>query len=395
MKKSKIQLLMSLAAAVSPVAVCAAGPISVMSDSEIKLYGFIRADATYDLKGSNADAGDWASFLQTQPIDGSAAAKKTGDSYITARTSRLGFEGKLGSGEVGFKLEGDFNGTTAESGRPGQLGTNSTGFRIRHAYATFNGWLVGQSWSNFEDLPSLPETVQFNPSLTAVAPRQPQIRYTFGLGKGSELSLAAENAQSFTLSGNDYDRGTDFTAKWSLMSDWGHVALRAVIDPYRSSNGTTTHTATGQLFGISGSFNVGAADRLVYGLFSSDGGGRYQWGSLLQGAVDTASGISKFKSTSYHLGYTHSWSPTMRSNLAYSAISFSDNPNAVANFHNKQLTQLHVNLFAAVAKNTEFGIEYADGRRKLMNAAVDATANPNGANEGRESRINLMVMSTF
>ncbi|MEP6501703.1 MAG: DcaP family trimeric outer membrane transporter [Betaproteobacteria bacterium] len=387
-------MMVSLAAIASPLAALAADPIAVTSDTKIQLYGFVRADATYDIASSNGDAGDWGSFLQTQPIDGSATANKHGDTYITARGSRFGMKGQIGDGGVNFKLEGDFNGTTAESGRPGQLGTNSTGFRIRHAYIEYAGFLVGQSWSNFEDLPALPETVQFNPTLTAVTPRQPQIRYTAKLS-GSELSVALENAQSFTQSGNDFDRGTDITAKWTTGGDWGHVSLRGVEEQYRTDTGSTRHSTTGYEAAVSGAFNIGSTGRLVYGLFYGDGGGRYLWGSLLEGAVDTGTNISKFKSRAAHVGYTQSWTSNLRSNFVYSTIRFSDNPNAVANFHNKQLDQFHVNLFSGVAKNTEIGVEYADGRRKLMNPAVDATDNPEGRSTGHERRINLMLQANF
>ena len=367
---------------------------SVQTNSDVELYGFVRLDATLDLKGSNGDAGDWGGFIMTQPIDGSAEAKKKGDTYLTARTSRLGVKGKLGDSAVGFKLEGDFNGTTAEAARPGQLGTNSTGFRIRQAYLDYNGWLAGQTWSNFEDLPSLPESVQWNPPLTAAAPRQPQVRYTFDLGSGSSVSLALENAQSFSFSPNDFDRGLDFTGKWSLFTNWGHVSLRGVAHQYRVNDGTTSRSTTGHLLGLSGSVNL-PTGRLVYGLFEGDGAGRYQWGSLLEGAVDTGTDISKFKSKAFHLGYTHNWTSSIRSNIAYATVRFDDNPNAISNLHNKSVSQAILNTFVGIAKGTEVGVEYSDGRRKLMTPVVDPAANPLGRDTGRESRINLMVTAAF
>jgi len=50
---------------------------------------------------------------------------------------------------------------------------------------------------------------------------------------------------------------------------------------------------------------------------------------------------------------------------------------------------------ATVAKNTEAGVEYADGRRKVMAPAVDATGNPLGRDTGWEQRINLTVSTSF
>jgi hypothetical protein len=369
-----------------------AGP----GDSKFKFYGTIRADVTHDFKGSNADAGDWASFIQTQPIDGSLAARRHGDTYITARATTLGVDGELANGAVSFKVEADFNGTTAEGGRPGQLGANSMGFRVRHAYLQAGGWLVGQTWSNFSDGPSVVEMVQWNPPLTAAAPRQPQIRYTLGLGKGSELAFAAENAESFTGgTPNNIDKTVDLTARWSYMGDWGHVAAAFASNQYHVQDASSQRSARGYLAALTGSFKLGAPGRLVYGLFSGDGGGRYMWGSLLEGAVDTGTTISKFKSNACHAAYTHQWTPTLRSNIGYSAVTFQSNANAVANFHNKRVTQAFINVFAGVAPNTELGVELVDGRRTVMAPAVDATANPLGNTTGREQRLNVVVRTSF
>lgn len=376
--------------------------IALISDSNIKFYGFVRFDGTHDLKSSNNSSfSDWASFLQTQPIGGTANALQTGGTYLTARTSRFGFDGKLAGGAVGFKLEGDFNGTTSEgeTTQPGRTGNNGTGFRIRHAYIEMKNWLVGQTWSNYEDFASLPETVQFNPTLTASGPRQAQVRYTFNL-PSSQVSIAVENAGSFMYQegintpAESYDKRVDMTARWTKSGDWGHVSARVASVDYNTTYGSNKHSARGYQAGLSGSATV-PTGKFVYGLFTGNGGGRYAWGSLLQSAVDTNQGISLFKTHGHHAGYTHNWSGTLRSNLAYSKIDFSDNAHAVANISNKKLSQIHANLISNIAKNTELGVEYAYGKRMLMNPTMDFLQNPLGNNMGIEKRLNVALTSTF
>ena len=385
--------LVALAAATASLS-AHADLLPVMSNSKIQLYGFVRLDTTLDLAGSNGDAGDWGGFLMTQPIDGSALANKHGDTYLTARTSRLGVKGTLGDSDIGFKLEGDFNGTTAEASRPGQAGTNSTGFRVRQAYLEGNGWLVGQSWSNFEDFESVPEAVQWNPPLTAAAPRQPQVRYTFDLGSGSSAAFALEHTYSETFSGKDFDTGYDLTGRVTYHGSWGHIALRAVAEPYHTNDGTTKQSTVGYAAGLSGSVNAGSG-KFIYGLFAGDGAGRYLWGSVIEGAIATPTGISKFKSKAFHVGYTQNWSSSVRSNVSYARMTFDNNPNAIPNLQNKSLSQLFVNTFFGVAKNTEIGLEYTAGRRKVMNPVVDATANPLGNSTGRESRVLAEITASF
>jgi hypothetical protein len=361
---------------------------AVHSENNIKFYGFVRFDGTHDLGSNNTANGDWASFLQSQPIEGSIDSKKRGGTYLTARTSRFGFDGKLAGGTVGFKLEGDFNGTTAEGGQTGRAANNGTGLRIRHAYVEIQNWLVGQTWSNYEDFAGLPETVQFNPSLTAAAPRQAQVRYTVNLPT-SQLSFAVENGGSYTsgASGADFDKGVDVTARWNKAGDWGHVSARMASVGYNTTdNSGVTHSARGYQAGLSGS-TVVPTGKFVYGAFTGNGGGRYAWGSLFQGAVLTNSGISLFKSHGSHVGYTHNWSGTQRSNLAYSVVNFANNPNAIANESNKKISQMHLNLISNVAKNTELGVEYAYGKRTLMN--------PTGDNYGVEKRLNVALTTMF
>jgi hypothetical protein len=119
-----------------------------------------------------------------------------------------------------------------------------------------------------------------------------------------------------------------------------------------------------------------------------NGGGRYAWGSVLQGAVDKPNDISLFRSHAYHVGYTHNWSGTLRSNLAYAVMNFEDNQNAIAGVSNKKLAQTHVNLISTVAKNTELGVEYAYGKRTSMLPDV-------GTGNGVEKRLNVALTTMF
>lgn len=383
----KFCLVSVLAGVVLPLVAKASEGSPLQSENNIQFYGFVRIDGTHDLGVSNAKSGDWASFLQTQPIERTVDANNRRGTYLTARTSRLGLDGKLAGGDVGFKLEADFNGTTSENGQPGRASTNGTGLRIRHAYVEIQNWLVGQTWSNYTDLAGLPETVQFNPSLTAAAPRQAQVRYKVKL-PNSHLSFALENGGSNTSdSGNtDFDKSVDVTARWTSSGDWGHISAQIASVGYSTIKNEAPNSARGYQAGVSGS-TVVPSGKLVYGALTGNGGGRYAWGSLLQGAVLTTSGISLFKSNGFHVGYTHNWSGTQRSNFAYSVVNFSNHRNAIANQSNKKLAQMHVNLISGVAKNTELGVEYTYGKRTLMN--------PTAANYGVEKRFNLALTTMF
>ena len=123
------------------------------TDTTIKLYGYTQLDMTLDLGARVADieGNDWATILPAVPADGSNDEKhKKTQLYMTARTSRFGIQTTTPTalGPVGVKLEGDFNGPNDFQS---ETFTNSVLFRLRHAYGTVGGLLVGQTWTTFID----------------------------------------------------------------------------------------------------------------------------------------------------------------------------------------------------------------------------------------------------
>lgn len=363
------------------------------TDTSLKIYGYAQLDATYDHKGRTSDINDWdwASALFVQPFDNRTTGKASkGQFYATARTSRIGFETATptASGTLTTKVEGDFN---APNQFQGELATNSTIFRLRHAYGQLGNVLIGQTWSNFSDLGSFPDTVDFNPPGTTALLRQPQIRYTLPLGN-SKLALSVENPQSLsfpTKSGAaDFDRTPDFVANWTVSGSRGHLSLRAASLEYRNDN----HSKRGYGLGLGGSMKVGDGT-LVAGVQGGEGIGRYMLNSLVQGAIDDGKSIRLWNAAGWHLGYTHAWNTKLRSNLIGSQTYFQkDDAANIAQralgsedlYPNRRLDQVYLNTFWAFEKNAELGLEYAWGKRTTFNDEV-----------GTQQRINATVRYSF
>jgi hypothetical protein len=371
------------------------------TDTSLKIYGNVRVDATYDFNTRNNDIrnNDWATVIFAQPLDtNSANLQRKNQFYATARASRLGFMTSTPSklGELEVKVEGDFN---APNDYMGELGSNGTQFRLRHAYGRLGNFLVGQTWSNFIDLRSYPETVDFNPTGDVTLIRQTQLRYTLPLGSSS-LAFSVENPESLssvpplqTLSNagrNDFDRTPDVVAHWSMHGEKAHVAARAVTMEYRND----LHSKRGYALGLSGSSSVGPGT-LVAGIQGGSGIGRYMFNAILQGATETGADLRLWNAVGWHAGYTLPWSARLRSNLIASQTYFSadDSANAYARFWlgkadefvpNKRIDQAAVNLFWGITKNVEAGIEYSWGRRMTF-----------GDEEGIQHRINTMIQYNF
>jgi DcaP outer membrane protein len=355
------------------------------TNTTLKLNGYVQFDATFDVSGRIGDIEnwDWASIVAAQPLDGTADGEKVGQLYFTARTTRVGLSTTTptDAGAVGTRIEGDFNGP---NGFQGQTFTNSVVFRLRHAYGTFGNLLVGQTWTNFLDLASYPDTVDFNGPGSIALIRQPQIRYTFGLPSNLGLTLALENPRN----GQVGRYIPDVTAALSTSGKWGTAALRLMTNQYRVNGDGTGAPKQGFGGALSGSFKVGG-DTLVAHVVGGQGLGRYLFNGLANFWGDNAAGeFTLWQALAYHVGYTHNWNATVRSNLVFSQAFFGENGIVVGVDgwsgleNNKSVTQAFLNTFWSFAKNAEFGIEYAYGLRHTY-AAVNAN--------GRENRINASV----
>jgi hypothetical protein len=371
------------------------------TNTSLKIYGNVRVDATYDFAGRNNDINnnDWSSAVFAQPLDtNSANRERKGQFYATARASRLGIVTNTPSpwGDLEVKLEGDFN---APNDYMSELGSNGTQFRLRHAYGRWGNLLVGQTWSNFIDLRSYPETVDFNPLGDVTLIRQTQLRYTLPLGSSS-LAFSVENPESLSSlppyqtrsnAGRiDFDRVPDFVVNWSLHGEKAHISARAVTMEYRND----LHSQRGYALGLSGSSRLGPGT-LVAGIQGGDGIGRYMFNSIMQGATETGSDLRLWRAMGWHLGYTFPWSSALRSNFIAGQTYFGmdEIANAYGRFWagkadefvpNKRIDQASINLLWSITKNVEAGIEYSWGRRVTF-----------GDEEGVQHRINTMIQYNF
>lgn len=350
------------------------------TDTSIRVYGYAQLDSTYDFKGKipagngdaagfNADSFDWASFVAAQPLDNSAAGRRKKQLYTTMKTSRLGLETStpVGNGEnLRVKLEGDFNGPNAFQG---ESATNSVLFRLRHAYGEVGNVLVGQTWSNFLDLGSFADTVDFNGPGAVPLIRQPQVRYTFPLSASAKLAVSVENPQSGATGSPNTDKRPDVTVNYTQSFKDGHFSLRAATLNYN----TDANNKQAFAFGAGGSYKLGSNDTIVAQINGGKGIGRYMLNSLPQSAASIGDEIHLWKAVGGHVGYTHVWNQNTRSNLIAAYTKFSGNSTlealATNNFGiepNKNIKEVSVNTFWKPTKNTELGLEYAWGQRETF-----------------------------
>jgi hypothetical protein len=139
-------------------------------DTEFRFYGYARMDAIYDDKQTGYDEAFITGLITTQAADGSyrSSSEREPSEQITfhVQQSRLGVESVAPTefGNFKVRIEGDFF-------------NSGNGFRIRHAYGEIGKLLVGQTWSNFGDIYSSPNTADFKGPNSKIPGRNPMIRW--------------------------------------------------------------------------------------------------------------------------------------------------------------------------------------------------------------------------
>lgn len=360
----------------APVAVVAASvsPLTGLKSkagADVNVYGFVRGDANYIIEGADNDFGS---------VHTSTGATKD-KLRATAKTTRIGldFSAPVGAdNKVGGKIEADF----ADSDS-----VKSEGFRIRHAYLTYNNWLFGQTTSNFLSSHA-PEMIDFSTNIGGGTQRLPQVRYNFKLAPQTQLFVSAEEGDSKgTVAADTSYRVPNLTAKLTqgFAEGKGSASARALVENYKSDAANETETAWGVAAGAS--YAVTDQLKLNGDVSYAEGNSNYLYGSNSAYSVVNGS-VEQNKFTAVQVGATYKFNEKLRSTLAYGAL-FADDGSAyakdVSNSNaNEEVQQAWLNIIYAPVKPVELGVEYINGKRKAF-----------GGNSYHDDRVGLMAKYSF
>jgi len=332
--------------------------------TQVTLSGYVRGDFRYD---DGADLGD--SFVVSSiPADGTAGDLSDGHTRLHARQSRLVVrsETELESGTtLKTVFEGDFFGAGGN-----ESFSNSSSFRLRNAYASYGGWLIGQSWTNFMDFIAYPGTVDFYGPAGKSFARQAQIRYTFASG----VSFSIENPETDgfgalgrlreSSGGVGADIAPDVTAAWrgGPGGAGGSYELSGIV----------------RFLGVDGDLNGERINEDVTG-FGVNLAGGWQFGPVFVGASVTAGeGIGRYiingfgndvfvtddgeveavESASFSANVKFDWSSNASSLIAFGTFS-NDDPDQSNGIDNLQT--IHVNYIWSPFPKASFGVELIQG----------------------------------
>jgi len=192
----------------------------------MRFYGSVRLFGAYDFNGLQGGTGFSISEL---PVGDEVNYDKT--FYMTANVSRLGMEVRRKTivGNTLIKIETDFNGTDNK-------------FRIRHAYGQTKHLIIGQTWTSFSDIETLPLTVDVDGPPTAVSSRTVQIKYYLDFKPGWRFRASIESPSS-TIYVPDSISVEEVTQNYpaaavNIKKDWKSLQIKAagIINPISVRN---------------------------------------------------------------------------------------------------------------------------------------------------------------
>ena len=385
----KFTPIKTLAASAVLCALSSTAYAAKIGDTEFTYGGYIKLDAMWSDYSAGAPAGTSVGRDFYVPSTLTVGSDNNSDAVFDmhARESRFNFGTStlLDNGKtVKTKIELDF---LAPAPGGNERVSNSYSPRIRHAFISYDGWLFGQTWSNFQNVGALPEALDFvGPAEGTVFVRQSQIKYTTGA-----WSFSLENPEStITTAGGgmavtDDASLPDFTARYTHNADWGNFVVTALARQLTYKVGGVDADETS--FGVSASGMVKLGeDNLKFMLTQGKGLGRYVGLNVAHGAVLNGDDLDAIDSTSGFVAYQHKWNSQWRSTFLYSFFSADNNTDllALTGDPTKSSQSYSANILYSPVKRLTFGAEFKHAERELESG-----------NDGDMDRLQFSVKYAF
>lgn len=330
------------------------------TETSLKIGGYAKLDAIYnDTSAGDNHPGDQLFLPSTIPLD--KTNPNDGQTVLHARQTRfnVGTTTDTEYGKLNTFFEGDFFGMYATT-------ASKTDFRIRHAYGELGKLLAGQTWSTFEIMDSLPDTVDFGGPAAQTFMRQGLIRWTEPFAWGSLQFAVEDPSASFDNSTEtDDDHVADMIARANFKSEYGSYSVAVMARELTVDTGVVDDSAWGGAITFGGRIPTFGKDDLRFQLNYGNALGRYVTTQFKDAEYNALTNeVETFDQYGGFLAYRHFWKDNLRSNLVYS-YGAADNDVAISGTSvNKEFQSVHANLIWSIVPSVDLGIEYLHGYRE-------------------------------
>jgi hypothetical protein len=350
------------------------------SKYKVQLMGSIRVNAYYDFNGMTSTEG----FMPYEIPVGEEKVDGLSSVYIGARQSRLGMEGNASTrvGKIKTYIEVDF------------ASKSESLWRLRHAYAEWNFFKLGYSWSTFMDNASLPTTVDFEGPNSSLNKRHGLIRYERKYGEKSIAGISLESPQTDyynpgdTLIQDKNKQGNfDIAARYKSLNKLGHVQIAGIFRRIEYLNQEKMDILYG--WGVLLSSNISITGKsTIFGQYSFGNGiANYYVGFAdrqLDAIYDPGSETMRLKSirggfVTYSFIYNPSWRFSVTGGTSYiKGMDFEPDDTFLSSMY------LASNLFYNPIETIRLGFEVTTGSRRNQDKQV-----------GRSARLSLLASFDF
>jgi hypothetical protein len=378
MKKNMRNLILKSALAVSLALGISAVSMNTRADilagTDVKFSGYIKVDAIF----SNYSDGS----LGTQSIGRDfylpgltpVGGIEEGTQFdANAKQTRFHFTTNTKTDEgnnITGVLELDFLVTPGGDERV----SNSYVPRVRHAFISYKGWTVGQTWTTFQDVKTLPESLDFVGTTDGVVfNRQALVKYSTGAWEfaleNSETTITPFGGGARIVS--DDGAIPDAVIRYTHTADWGHLSIAGLVRQLNYDNIVSVDdslSSTG--ISINSKIKVSENDDIRLSFTTGSGLGRYVALNTVNGAViDANSNLKTIDSTAYSVAYRHVWNNKMRSNFSYSALSVDNNVALIGTSATESTNSISANLLYSPTQKITVGGEIKQATREIETGA--------------------------
>lgn len=346
---------------------------------QLRIYGSVRLAGAYDLNGlTNTNS------FSTYDIPVGDDAITQGRFFMAPHQSRLGVEVTRTGLSTNFriKIETDF------------LGANN-GLRIRHAFVETGNFVIGQTWSTFTDVNSVPQTVDIDGPNSSVQLRTVRVRYASRILRDHIKYIVSLESPDpdVVLPDSLSDRiPSQFLPDigGQLVHDYsmGYVSVSGIL---RGITVKDTAQSSEQILGFG---------LLLAGVYNLDEDNKFQfqgvYGSAISRFITALSGegldivynpntqlFEATKSFGLLLSYSHKWRSDISSAFTLGMVGINNKDYEPADAFS-QSWYYSGNVFWNALLGVRFGLEFSQGRR----------INKDG-NYGTASRVGFIFYADF
>jgi outer membrane DcaP-like protein len=354
----------------------------------IKFNAKPRVDFTDDPQNT----GNPDRFVTAQiPVEGDFFKNGGNQFNVNSKGSQLSIDVRAPElpGSPRFYYQNDFFGS----------GGGELPFRVRQLYGQIYNFVVGQTFSVFEDPDAWPDTVDYEGPNSAIFARRPLVRYQLPLNDHWQLNFGVEKPGAEVDTSIDADARSvnhapdgGFNIRWE-DSKVGHVQFGTILRDIGVKGPIVGSQSTfGWGLNLAGSFNLferdspsrdqldqsskeaeppeKISDSLQAQLTYGHGLFRYFNDDFVNNdaAFDSSGDLKAIPAFGAMIGYTHKWTEYFRSTVSYGYVQldnqFSQDPSAYHRTHYGSF-----NIVWQARKRLSIGLEGLYGHKEEKNGA--------------------------